>query len=166
VKRILDLLGSLVRAWPLLVSILGGLAAILLWVARVGQSEVTVAIPLSLVVGISALAIYPFAKAIQSIFQSIGRHPFPYAGLLWTRPFLSFRYPQPICPKEGCGHEVVHRIVPPPSIQVTSTAAGIRNLKTQFTYEYECPIHGKLAAAPDLPIEELQLKARIVERKL
>jgi hypothetical protein len=160
-KQILDLLGSLLKAWPLLITILGVIVSVILWIFKIGQTPVFFSIPLSLAVVIAGLCMYPVLLVLRFIVVRIRKPSFQYQGLLWKPSLFSFRYPQPLCPINGCGHEIFIKKIPPSPIQVTR---GLTGLRITSTYEYECVIHGKLQSVPDISIEELQIKAKLFQR--
>jgi hypothetical protein len=160
-KQILDLLGSLLKAWPLLITILGVFVSAILWIFKVGQTSVQFSIPLSLILVIVGLCMYPVLLFLRFIVVRMRKPSFLYQGLLWKPSLLFFKYPQPLCPINGCGHKIFIKMIPPPPIQVTR---GLTGLRITNTYEYECVIHGRLQSVPDMPIEELQIKAKLIQQ--
>jgi hypothetical protein len=161
-KQVLDFIRSLFKAWPYLVIIIGWLVSAILWFIKVGQTEIVLSIPLSLLLIIVTLALYPVAKFIQVIVQKVKRSPFIFSGLLWKSSFIG--YPRPLCPDQGCGQKVFYKIVQPPPVQVVHPNDwGRVNLRE--SYVYECPVHGKIDSVPNWPINELKEKAKAVQQK-
>jgi hypothetical protein len=157
-KQLLDFLNSLVKAWPSLVIIIGGVSSAVLWLMQVGQTTVAFSLPLSVVVIILTLALYPITKVVQSIVQ---RSSFEYSGLLWKPSFLG--YPCPVCPIQGCGQRVFAKVIQPPPVQVVRPNDWGKVQMTMH-YQYECPLHGKIDSVPNWPIDELRKKAKSIQR--
>ena len=156
-KQLLELLHTLVKAWPSLVLIVGWLISGALWIMKVGQTTIDFTLPLSIVIVIVTLALYPITKFMQSLFQ---RHPFDYSGLRWKPSLLG--YPRPICPIQGCGQRVFSKAVVPPPVQVVRPNDWGR-VQMTTSYQYECPTHGKLSGVPDWSLDELLRKAKSVQ---
>ena len=162
IREILDTLITLVAAgkviWPWLLIIASGVLAI--W--RFGNRKVL--LPIWLVVLASAIFIYVVA---WFLLRLMGRrqHPFRLYGLLWRQPLLPFRFPVPLCPREGCGREVICKQVPPPSLQLVRSLSEWKSLDLQPHYIYECPIHGEISGVPDEDIELLQRKAKLAMKR-
>jgi Na+-transporting methylmalonyl-CoA/oxaloacetate decarboxylase gamma subunit len=161
-KEFLDLLVSFTKAWPIILSVL-----LLIFSAIVGVSEFAgrsfeFSLPLWAVLFILALTAYPIGKLIEFI---VLRRKAPLklvGGLLWKAPFLSIGAPTAICPRQGCGHEVICKEIPPPQFHVITPRNNIQQANFEYSYQYECPIHGRIGGIPNEPMELLQRKAKIV----
>ncbi len=161
IKQILEFLGSLRKAWPILITAVSIIISAILWILEAGRTPVKLSLPLFLVVALMGLCLYPILAILHATIARLRKPPFEYQGLLWRRSFFFFRYPQPLCPIEGCGRDIFIKEIRPPSIQIISGSVG-PNLTS--TYEYECALHGQLQSVPNMSIEELQIKARLVQR--
>ena len=161
-KQILDLINSLFKTWPYLVMIIGGIVSAILWLVKVGQAVITLSIPLSLLIVIAALALYPVAKLISFTLQRMKRPPFEFSGLLWKPSIIG--YPRPLCLVQGCGQKIFYKIVqPPPVLLVRPNDWDGLNLGN--SYVYECPLHGRMKSVPNWPIDELRKKAKSFQQR-
>jgi hypothetical protein len=157
-KQILELFNSVVKSWPSVVIVIGWLSSFVLWLVHIGQTPVSVSLPLSIVITILTIALYPIAKVVQSVYQ---RSPFPYQGLMWE-PKL-WGCPLPIRPMQGCGQKVFAKNIPPRLVQVVRPNDWEKN-PMKIHHQYECPLHGTITSVPDWPIDELRKKAKSVQR--
>jgi hypothetical protein len=162
-KEFLDFLITLRQAWPILVWALLLLLSLVLGLTNAANKTIQFSIPLPLLVAAIAFAIYPILKFIQWL-ASKPMKPFENSGLLWKPSKLSFHYPKPLCPKEGCGCEIIVKVVPSVNIgHAAATNLPILTAHTKYSYTFECPIHGVISGVPDEDIEVLQHKARMVQ---
>ena len=161
-KRILDLINSLVKAWPYLIIVLGWITSAILWLVRVGQLNVILSIPLSLLIAIAALALYPVAKTIQFAVERMRTPSFEYCGLLWKPSIIG--HSRPFCLVQGCGRKVFYKILEPAPVRLMHpndwSKANWGN-----TYIYECPLHGRIQSVPNWSMVELKKKANSIQRK-
>ena len=159
-KELLELIVAIAKAWPYL---LGGLLFIVSVIVELstGLASVTIQISLSLpvVIIIIALASYPIAKFIEWLIKGKRIEPFIFDGLLWKPSRLSFMYPTPICPHQGCGCRVYYK---------TDSSVSLRPIHgtphwqahNGYIHIYECPQHGRLSVS-NIDIDELRKKAKI-----
>jgi len=158
-KQLLDLLHSIVKAWPSLILIAGWLISGILWLVRIGQTTIDFTLPLSIVIVIVTLVLYSITKVAQSLFQ---QHPFEYSGLRWRPSLLG--HVHPICPIQDCGQKVFPKAVAPPPVQVVRPSDWGK-VQMTTSYQYECPTHGRIDGVPNWPPDELRSKAKAVQRK-
>ncbi len=84
---------------------------------------------------------------------------FQYGGLLWVKPWLRFQYPTPVCPIEGCGREIFYK--EDSSLAVRPISKVFLQLGAESNHIYECPKHGNISGVPNIPVNELQEKAKL-----
>lgn len=161
IKDFLDLIVTVVKAWPYLLVGLTFVLSIVAWLAGFGSTMVQFALPLPLVLVFIALAIYPIAKTIVWFLRKRSLQVFPFNGLLWKPSRFRFRYPTPICPEKDCGCEVFCKVEQ--SNFLRPVQPGIVKQQAKDHFSYECPVHGVLHNVPDIDILELQMKARLVQ---
>lgn len=161
-KDFLDFVNALVRAWPIMISALALLISIIVGLSSVGTIIFQLSVPLPLLIAASALMLYPIAKVLQWLTRRTIK-PFKYAGLLWKPSRLSFRYPIPLCPRDGCGCEIIFKAVP--SVNIETLSGPFLQARSSYRFTYECPIHGILSGVPDSEIAELQRKAWMVQNR-
>jgi len=163
IKDFLDLIVTVVKAWPYLLVGLTVVFSIVVWLAGFGATMVQFAMPLPLVVVFIALAIYPIVKTIEWLLRKKSLQVFPFNGLLWKPSRFRFKYPAPICPEKDCGCEVFCKVEQ--SISIRPVQPGIFEPQAKDHFAYECPVHGVLHDVPDISIRELQIKARLVQSR-
>jgi hypothetical protein len=162
-KDFLDLLGSFVKAWPILVLILAILISLVLELTNIVKITIQLSIPLPALITAIALILYPILKFIQWLVSKPSKS-FRYAGLLWEPSKLSFRYPTPICPRKNCGCVIGCKAVS--SISVETNTFPLIQTHDSYRFIFECPIHGVISDVPNEDIAELQKKAKIAQSKL
>ena len=161
-KEFLDLLVSLSKAWPIIVSALLAVLAVIIRFSELAGQSIVLSLPLWAIFLISALAIYPIGRGIQFIASRKKAPLKQLSGLLWKTPV--FGSPIAICPREGCGCEVICKEIPPPSFHVVTGINDLRKASFEYSYQYECPVHGTLSGTPNEPMGLLQRKAKLAFR--
>lgn len=160
-KEFFDLLVSFAKAWPIILSILLVILAAIVGFSEFARRSFVFSLPLWVVLLILALATYPIGKLIEFV---VLRRQAPLKlldGLLWKAPLFSFGSPTAICPRQGCGHEVICKEIPPPQIRVITGLNDLHQASFEYTYQYECPIHGHIGGVPNEPMGWLQRKAKL-----
>jgi hypothetical protein len=161
-KEFLELLIALVKAWPILVSGLLLLFSLVISLSRLAKISYQLSIPLPVFIAVAAFIFYPIGKTVQWL-MSKPMKPFNYAGLKWKPSKLSFRYPTPLCPYEGCGYEIIAKA--DPAVNVERIAGPFIQASGNYHYTFECPIHGVINGTPNEEIVQLQKKARILQKR-
>jgi len=166
-KDILDFLITLVNAWKVVLPILVLVISALITVLKFGTKNITVTLPIWTwtVLILTALALYPIGKLAEYSIRRRKTPDFKLYGLHWRVPFLFFRFPIPLCPHEGCGHQVICEEIPPQPFRVVTSPAEINSFRLEYKYVYECPIHGKINGVPSEDISLLQHKAKLALKK-
>ena len=161
IREFLDLLVSISKAWPIIVSALLVILATITRFSKVAGKSIVLSLPLWGLILIVALATYPLGKLVQYV---VLRRKIPFKrlnGLLWKFSILAFGFPTAICPHDECGREVICKEIPPPPFQIVSGMNDLRNASFEYSYQYECPVHGVLGGVPNEPIGLLRRKARL-----
>ena len=165
IKELLDFLITLVNAWKVVLPILLLVLSAVIAVLKFGTQNITITLPAWIFLIFIALALYPFGKFVEYAIKRKESPQFKLYGLIWKAPFISFLYPKPLCPHDGCGREVVCKEIPPQPMQVVTSLADFNNIKYEYRYFYECPIHGKINGVPSEDISFLQHKAKLAMKK-
>ena len=158
IKTIIDLIKTI---WPIVLVIVPLVTSIICWLVWVGSTPVPMSPPLSLVVAVIALAIYPIVKTIQWLLNKKPVKTFEYSGLFWMP--TRFNSLIPICPEKDCGCEVDCVSTPPPQVQMIGL--GKSNLELDYHYTYKCPIHKVLGNVPDISLPDLVKNAKRVQSR-
>lgn len=158
-KELLDFLGSLTKAWPAVVVIIGLIATTILALARFGSTKVQVgSLPLFLILLLLVLAAYPILKLVQWLINRQFSKPFVYKGLVWKTSLFGTK---PCCPK--CFREVDCYQEASPQAIISRNPAEIQeyiNRAGKYNYSYKCRIHGVLPEVPNLSINDLANEAK------
>jgi hypothetical protein len=158
-KEFLDLLVSISKAWPIILSVLLAILAVITRFSEFAGQNIVLSLPLWAILLIFALAIYPIGKIIQFIASHKKTPLKRLSGLLWKSTV--FGYPIAVCPREGCGCEVICKEISPPSFHVITGINDLRQASFEYSYEYECPVHGMLSGVPNESMGLLQKKAKL-----
>ena len=162
-KEFFDLLVSFTKAWPIILSVLLFIFSAIVGFSEFARRSFVFSLPLWGVLLILALTAYPIGKLIEFI---VLRRKAPLKlidGLLWKAPFISIGAPTAICPRQGCGYEVICKEIPPPQFHlITPRSNDMQKASFEYSFQYECPIHGRIGGVPNEPMEWLQLKAKLV----
>ncbi|MDP1624354.1 MAG: hypothetical protein Q8L64_01145 [bacterium] len=160
IKEFLDFLITLVNAWKVVLPILLLCLSAVFAVLKIGNKNISINLPVWLVIAIATLALYPFAKLIEHLVNKKRSPNIKVNGLLWKPSLFSFRYPEPLCPHNDCERKVICRVIPPNPLRVVTSISEINNAKFEYRYVYECPIHGQINGVPNDEISLLQEKAK------
>ncbi|MCB8983136.1 MAG: hypothetical protein H6659_04885 [Ardenticatenaceae bacterium] len=158
-KEFFDLLVSFSKAWPIILTVLLVILAAITEFSKFANQSFVLSLPLWALILIVALATYPLGKSIQFV---VSRRKTPLKrlnGLLWRTRLIGI--PIAICPRNGCGCEVICKEIPPPSLQYVARIEDLRKASFQYSYQYECPVHGALEGIPNEPLSLLQQKAKL-----
>ena len=167
-KDILDFFISLDAFWKILLSILIFIVPLaLVGLNNLGWINQTTSfsLPWAVVIILGTLAFYPLAKVVESGTKQRKLPLVSLYGMKWRRPYLSFRYPNPVCPIAGCETEVICMATPPPSYVHITSSDDLSKIRYEYQYTYECPIHGVLVGVPDESVELLQHKAKLALKR-
>lgn len=165
IKDFLDFLITLVNAWKIVLPVLLVVLSAAFTVLKIGNKNISINLPIWVVVAIAVLALYPFAKLIEHLVNKKKSPNIKLYGLLWKPSFFSFRYPVPLCPHSNCERKVICRAIPPNPLKVVTSISEINNAKFEYRYIYECPIHGQINGVPNDEINLLQTKAKLAMTK-
>jgi hypothetical protein len=141
IKEFLDLLISLVSAWKVVFPILLLVISAIFGVLELGNRNISINLPAWAVIVLAVLALYPLAKLVEHTSKRKKSSNIKLYGLLWKPSLLSFRYPKPLCPYNDCGREVICTAIPPNPIRLVTSISELNNMKFEYKYIYECPIH-------------------------
>lgn len=158
-KEFLDLLVSFSKAWPIILSALLIVLAAITRFSKFASQSVALSLPLWALILIVALAIYPLGKLVQFVASRRKAQLKRLNGFLWKTRLIGL--PVAICPREGCGCEVICKEIPPKSLQLITGIDDLRKANFEYSYQYECPVHGALGGIPNEPISLLQHKAKL-----
>lgn len=164
-KEFFDLLVSFTKAWPIILSVLLFILSAIVGVSEFARRSYVFSLPIWAILLILALIAYPIGKLIEFILL---RRKAPLKlidGLLWKAPLLSIGTPTAICPRQGCGHEVICKEIPPPQFHLITRSNTLQQARFEYSFQYECPIHGCIGGVPNEPMEWLQRKAKLVFNK-
>ncbi len=159
-KEFLELLVAFVKAWPVFISTFLLLLSLIISVSKLASISIRLSLPLPLIIAVAAFVFYPVGKFIQWLLRKPSK-PFMYSGLLWKPSKLSFRYPTPICPRDGCGCGIIPKV--DQAVDVKPISGPFLQPRVTYQYTFECPIHGVISGAPSEDIVLLQKKARMVQ---
>lgn len=164
-KEFFDLLVSFAKAWPIIISVLLFILSLIVRFSEFARRSFVFSLPIWAVLLILALIAYPIGKLIEFI---VLRRKAPLKlinGLLWKAPLLLIGAPKPICPRKGCGHEVICIEIPPPQFHLITRSNDMQQANFEYSFQYECPIHGRIGGVPNEPLELLQHKAKLIFNK-
>ena len=158
-KELLDLLVSMAKAWPIIIAVLLVIVAAITRFSKFASQSITLSLPIWALILIAALAIYLLGKLFQFI-ASRRKGPLKQLnGLLCKTPV--FGSPIAVCPRKGCGCEVICMEIPPPPLKYVATVNDLQKARFEYSYEYECPVHGVLNGIPNEHINLLRKKAKL-----
>lgn len=164
-KEFLDLLVSIVKVWPIILSVLLFISSVIVGLSKFASTNLVFSLPIWAVLLILALMVYPIGMVIKWIILQRKAPPKHVNGLLWKAPLFSFGTPTAICPRQGCGHEIFCKEIPPPQVHLITRTKDFHQANFEYSYQYECPIHGHIGGVPNEPLEWLERKAMLVFMK-
>lgn len=165
IKDFLDFIISLASAWKIVLPMFLFVLSAAVAVFKFGTQRFAINLPVWAILIIVILALYLFAKLIETFAK---RKKVTYTklyGLFWKPSLFSFQYPRPFCPHANCGKEIISKALPPNPVRLVTNITDINNMKFEYQYIYECPIHGRLNGVPSEDINILQEKAKLAMKK-
>ena len=164
-KDFLDLLVSFAKAWPIILSVLLFISSAIVGFSKFASKRLVFSLPIWAVLLILALMAYPIGMVIKWIILQRKATPKLVNGLLWEAPLFSFGTPKAICPRQECGHKIFCKEIPPPQVHLITSRKDFQQANFEYSYQYECPIHGHIRGVPNEPLEWLERKAMLVFKK-